>query len=239
MDKTLVFDISGDYAHYRKIFATTSQLSYIVPSKTSLYGYIGAILGLDKVGNEYLKSFVPGECHLAIQIMKPIVMQRINTNLRAVLGRMKASDNRKPTMIEYVYKPKYRIYFKHKKSDVYNALKQHLSSHTAVYTPSMGLANLISHFKYIGEFDCRNIGEITDYIDTVIPREAFVAFQNSFSDNNEIVELSQYALEMDTERNVTARTDLFLDRSARSIKAQVHYCTELELDSKTQRIIFF
>ena len=52
--KILVFDIWGEYAHFKKIYATTSALSYVVPPKTSIYGYIGAILGLEKEDNIYL-----------------------------------------------------------------------------------------------------------------------------------------------------------------------------------------
>ena len=145
--KVLAFDIWGEYAHYKKIYATTSAVSYCLPPKTSLYGYVGAILGLEK--NQYLNYFQNKECLVGIQLLNPIVMQRININLRAVLGRMKPNDNRKPTMMEFVYQPKYRIYFYHKNSETYNRLKDSLVEKCAVYTPSMGLASLISNFEFI------------------------------------------------------------------------------------------
>lgn len=116
--KVLAFDIWGEYAHYKKIYATTSAVSYCLPTKTSLYGYISTILGFEKNNNQYLKYFQDKECLIGIQIMKPIVMQRININLRATFGRMKPTDNRKPTMMEFVYQPMYRIYFFHRQNNI-------------------------------------------------------------------------------------------------------------------------
>ena len=46
--KVLVFDISGKYAHYKKIYATTSAISYVIPTKTSLFGYLWAIGATEK-----------------------------------------------------------------------------------------------------------------------------------------------------------------------------------------------
>ena len=81
--KILVFDIWGEYAHFKKIYATTSALSYVVPPKTSIYGYIGAILGLEKEDNIYLKSFSDKKCLIGISVRSPIVMQRLGINLKS------------------------------------------------------------------------------------------------------------------------------------------------------------
>ena len=53
--KILVFDIWGDYAHFKKIYATTSALTYVIPTKPSIYGYIGSIVGREKFDNDYLR----------------------------------------------------------------------------------------------------------------------------------------------------------------------------------------
>lgn len=70
MKKLLCFDIWADYAHFKKYYTTTSPLTFSIPPKTSIYGIIGAILGMGK--NEYLYYFQPGMCQIGIQIMKPI-----------------------------------------------------------------------------------------------------------------------------------------------------------------------
>jgi CRISPR-associated protein Cas5h len=227
--KILAFDIWGDYAHYKKIYATTSAVSYCLPPKTSLYGYVGAILGLEK--HNYLSFFQDKECLIGIQLMKPIVMQRININLRAVLGRMKTTDNRKPTMIEFAYEPKYRIYFYHKQDDIQARLKDCLENKTATYTPSMGLASLISNFEFIGEFQATMVNDVSTSvsIDSVISKQYFERFDTEAFRirKTEIIEQSMFSIEMDLERNVTERDDILLERKAKPIQAFVNQYYQL------------
>lgn len=240
MQKLLVFDVWGDYAHFKKIYATTSAMSYIIPSKTAIYGFVGAIIGLEKENEAYLTHFAsPNECKIAIQILEPVVMQRINTNLRAVLGAMKPTENRKPTTIEYVYKPRYRIYFWHN-GDVYTQLKTHLQNHTAVYTPTLGLANLLCNFCLVDECVTQITQNSTADICSVIPKSKFIAFaSNVFEQGNKIAELSQYAIEMDTQRNVTQRDDILFDRIAQPIAANVtEYCS-LNIENKHCNVVLF
>jgi CRISPR-associated protein Cas5h len=239
MDKALVFDIWGSYAHYKKIYATTSAISYPIPFKTSIYGYVGALIGLEKENNEYLRHFEEGSCKIALQLINPIVMQRINTNLSAKPGPIK--NKRTPTMMEYVYKPKYRIFFWHKdEKNIYEPLKKCLKEHKTFYTPTLGLANLLSNFRFIQEAGLSKKRGI-DSINTVIPKEQFIEFDNESlsKKENEIIEISQYALEMDTNRNTTKRDDILLDRKAKSIKAKVHNYTEVALTDQTKNAIFF
>ncbi len=222
--KVLVFDIKGHYAHYKKIYATTSAISYVIPTKTSLYGYFWALACLEKLDdkNNYLRYFTNKQCLVGIGIQVPIIMQRININLRAVLGRMKLNDNRKPTTTEFVYKPEYRIYFWHKNTSFYERMKYNLQYQISEYTPTLGLANLISTFIFIGEFEAKlqNTDNLIE-VKTIIPKSKFIDFDsNALIDNeNEIIEQSMYPVEMDLERNVTERDDVILDRKAKPIKA--------------------
>ncbi len=107
--KVLVFDISGKYAHYKKIYATTSAISYVIPTKTSLFGYLWAIGATEKNRDKdfYLQYFQNKSCLVGIQILKPIATQRINTNL---LSNITRKWEHKPTMVEYVNNPGFRIF---------------------------------------------------------------------------------------------------------------------------------
>lgn len=243
MPKMLIFDIWGRYAHFKKIYATTSALSYIIPSKTALYGYISAILGLDKFDNAYLDSFPLGACRLGIQVINPIVMQRVNTNLHPHdKGLIKATQNRKPTTMEYVYSPKYRIFFTHTNEALFEELEVHLKRHTSVYTPTLGLANLLSDFQLIGTAEAKEqqlTQPTTIGIDSVIPREAFVRFDLLPEAGNEIIEYSQFAVEMNTDREVTHRTDILIDRNGKPIRAVVNYFHTYQQNGSERKIILF
>jgi CRISPR-associated protein Cas5h len=242
MPKMLIFDIWGRYAHYKKIYATTSALSYIIPSKTSIYGYVGAILGLEKRNSSYLSYFQPGSCRLSLQIQRQIVMQRINTNLHPHdEGLIKVNQNRKPTTVEYVYCPQYRIFFTHTDNDLLNDLERHLRDHTAVYTPTLGLAYLLSNFelKAVVEVKDRKPEGNSINIESVIPKFAFEKFDLEVDVGNEIMEYSQFSLEMNTSREVTARTDILVDRLGNPIRAHLNQFNSYQHEGKEHYIVLF
>lgn len=242
MDRIIAFDLWGAYAHYKKIFATTTALTYPIPVKTSLYGLVSAIVGFDKTHNAYLRHFQPGDCKVGIQVMQPLAFQRININLRAVFGAMKVNGNRKPTLMEFVYRPSYRIYFAHRDDALVSELKSRLIERQSFFTPSLGLANLLANFNWVGEAayeETRPTGYVP--IDSVIPRRQLVRLdpEGAFQGGNRIIEISQYALEMDEQRNVLERDDIILDQHGTPISAEVHSCCQVSFNKKPSNVILF
>jgi CRISPR-associated protein Cas5h len=236
--KVLVFDIAGAYSHYKKAYATTSMVTYIIPPKTSLYGYVGAILGLEKLDNEYLVAFSGKQCLMGLRIMRPIELRRMGINLRMELGRRKSGAPPKPTLVELVEKPKYRIYFHHKNESFYNSFKNALENQHAIYTPSMGLANLISTFEYIGEFETeKTVSDAPIWVDSVIPKKQFIGFDNSKLSDIQlfITEQSLFPLEIDGQRNIIERDDILLERKGKSMPVQVKYYYPID----QQNVILF
>ena len=235
--KILVFDIWGEYAHFKKIYATTSALSYAIPPKTTVYGILGAMIGLEKEGNAYLKAFSDKSCKVGIQYVarrkngenKPLTFQRMGINMKAELGRKKEGAPPKPTMMEFVHRPHYRLYVSHTDATIFDKLKTAVETHTTVYTPSLGLAGLVANFEFKGVFNTEGVSSIDSVaIHSVIPRREFVAFDDAmFVPDSEfaIIEQSLYAIEMDIERNVTERDDILLERKGEPIFAKVktHY----------------
>lgn len=242
MDRIIAFDLWGRQAHYKKIYATTTALTYPIPVKTAIYGTVGAIIGLGKNGNRYLRHFQTGSCKIGIQVMRPLAFQRININLRAVFGPMKATDNRKPTLMEFVHKPHYRIYFTHQDHQLLEDLKQCLESKQCVYTPSLGLANLLAGFAFIGQWEMKTvIPDSVQPIHSVIPRRSLIALDknHTFDGGNRIMEISQYALEMDEGRNVLDRDDIILDQNGRVIFAEVREMVSLDSPQNPTHVVLF
>ena len=215
----------------------------IYPSKTALYGWIGAVIGLEKFDNLYLKSFPEGDCKIGLQICRPIVKQRININLHPHdKGLITAKQNRKPTTLEFVYQPSYRIFFTHQNEDIFNRLKTHLQNHTAVYTPTLGLANLFCNFKFLSEKDAtliKNVERQALNINSVIPRTQFLDFDFDYNQGNDIMEYSQFAVEMNINREVINRDDVFFDRNGKKIKAIVKTYYSFQLNNETQYVTLF
>ena len=217
MKKILVFDLWGDYGHFKKIYATTSALTYPVPFKTAIYGLTSAIIGLSKEGNSYLEKFPPGTCKIGIELLSTPRTQRMHTNFSLEPGMIKS--NRKPTLLELLKAPRYRIFWTHQKDLVYEQFKFHLKSHTSVYTPSLGLANLLANFEFVGEYDLEECTEGSHQVTGVIPMNSVKALdaKQAIANENELVEVAMYAMEMDTNRNVTQRDDILFDRRQKQV----------------------
>ena len=167
----IVFDIWGDYGHFKKFHTTASPLTFSFPPPTAVIGMISAILGLDK--ENYWDYFTLNNTKVAIKIINPVKKIRIGVNVidtksaGPMLNRIK---RRSQIKYEYLKDAHYRIYFNHSDQKLMEQLKKMLVEHKTVYTLSLGIAQMLADFKYIGEFEAEKLNS-TDYVklDTVFP----------------------------------------------------------------------
>ena len=88
--RLLVFEISGEYGHFRKFNTTSSPLTYAIPTRTALIGILGAILGIEREKSSgvfpegkkpLIEQFARTESRFAVQILNPIKKVNIGFNL--------------------------------------------------------------------------------------------------------------------------------------------------------------
>lgn len=174
IDKVLVFDIWGDYGHFRKIETTTSPLTYSIPPKTSLNGLLAAILGFER--DSYYEIFSNDNVKYAIKILEPIKKINININLINTSNGFFLWDNKShphsPTPFEFIKDPNYRIYVWLKDLEIYRKLRLHLEEHKSVFTPYMGISECILNFRFQGEVDVYKV-DSNEYVHTVIRNKDF------------------------------------------------------------------
>jgi len=153
----LVFDIWGDYAHYRKIETTTSPLTYSLPTGTALAGMVSAIIGQER--DSYYEMFSPENARFAIRILSKVKKARINLTLidtsKGFWLRDIGENPRTLIPFEFIKDPRYRIYVWTKDEYLKQRLRTFLEQHKSYYTPFLGLAYLIAEFSYVGEFDLK------------------------------------------------------------------------------------
>ena len=136
--KCLVFDIHGEYGHFRKFYTTSSPLTFSIPPRTSISGLIGALIGLDK--EDYINYFTKDKAKIAIQILSPVNKSRLAINLintKTAKMYSKIKDRTQVTM-ELLKNPSFRIYFSHEDENLYNKVKEFLEGGKNYYTLSMG-----------------------------------------------------------------------------------------------------
>lgn len=142
-----IFDVASDMAHFRRQYAITTALTYLIPPRTALCGLVGAVLGLPK--NESLAHFQDRDAVFGLRIIAPLRTGHVSVNLidtkQNPSFRPKAVNPRTTMRYEVVRHPRYRVMFSHPQlaRDLVKALKNQESS----YTPCLGLAWMIAWFE--------------------------------------------------------------------------------------------
>lgn len=67
--KILNFHIRGKMAHFRRYYSNSSALSYSIPPRTTIIGFIAGLLGYER--DSYYDEFAPAQCSVAVGIQSP------------------------------------------------------------------------------------------------------------------------------------------------------------------------
>jgi CRISPR-associated protein Cas5h len=248
MVKMLVFDVWGDYAHFKRFYTTTSPLSFPIPPRTALCGLIGAIIGLEKEDNDYLKYFSTEFAHIALRLLNPIKKTVIAENLintkNARGPGMNLIINRTQIRFEFLKNQKYRIYFYYtdEEDGLYKKLKYNLTNHKTKYTPCLGLSENIANYKFVGEFKVKMLSSSGVYI----PISTVIPLQKTSSDNGISFEREgeyfsiRVPVELNTKRVVTKYSDIIFDRNGRPIRVKLTdpYTIINYPDGRSENIVF-
>ncbi len=253
--RILVFDVWGDYAHFRRGYTTTSPLTFSIPPRTALCGLVGAILGLEKEDNEYLKYFTLDKAKIGLKLLNPVKKTQIAENLIHTKDAkgigMNMIKTRTQIRFEFLKDPRYRIYFWHSDNEIYEHLKNNLIEHKSVYTPCFGLSENIANFKFVGEINVE-IKEPNEkvLIHSVLPAEKVTDKQgiNFYSakgePNGEYFSL-RLPTEMNQNRVITKYSDVIFERNGNErnenpIDANMKepYCEVTYKDGTRENIVF-
>jgi len=243
INKVLIFDAWGDYAHFRRFYTTTSPLTFPIPPRTALCGLIGAIIGKEKENNEYLRHFSLNEASIGLRLLKPVKKVMIAENLIDTEKSPKSFYNIKRTRIrfEFLKDQKYRIYFHHTDEDIYQQLKENLMNHKSVYTPCLGLSENIANFKFVGEFKVKS--ETTrEYvqINSVLPTEKIVEKQGIKLNFGVEYFSIKVPIELNLDRIVTKYSNIFFERTGKPVEAKLisHYWNIDYTSGTNENIVF-
>ncbi|MCX7641909.1 MAG: type I-B CRISPR-associated protein Cas5b [Elusimicrobiales bacterium] len=171
--KFLVFEVWGDYAHFKRFYTTSSPLTFSIPPRTVVIGLVSAIVGIDK--NEYLKVMTTDKANISLKLLNPVKKMMLSTNLintKDNYWSLVKSKNHEPhtqVKVELLKNPRYKIYFSHADNEIYYKFKKSLEEHKSFYTPYLGISQLIADFKFVGEYEgeemaMNNLEEISSVI---------------------------------------------------------------------------
>lgn len=238
--KVLVFDLYGDFAHFRKYYTTTSPLTFSFPPPPTLAGILGAIYGAQK--NEYLNIFGYKNCKIALRILNPIKKVRmginfINTKDNKYFLLIKKKNHEPHTQIftEFVKFPRYRIYVSHSDKKVFDKLVTMIQSHQSFYTVSLGLSELLAGFNFVGVYEAKEKQKEKVEISSVI------SISNLIEKGIEIQPERKYfkekiPIKMTQERIVEIYEDVIYEPEGKTIRAYLKTFYQFE---NGENITFF
>ncbi|MBD3170834.1 type I-B CRISPR-associated protein Cas5 [Candidatus Bathyarchaeota archaeon] len=227
MKQVLAFDLWGPYGHFKKIYTTTSPLTYSIPPRTAITGLISAIIGLDKT--EYLQYFSKKDADIAVQILNPVKKVTLSQNLidtKTAGKMMNKIEQRTQIRFELLKDPKYRIYFRHRDPDLLKKLTQYVMEHRSVYTPCLGLSEHIANFSMNGLYELveSKTGDMIR-VNTVVPEKKIIDME--FEEEFEYVQ-ENLPNEMNPNRVVTEYASIILEQNTKAIKASVENAVTLD-----------
>lgn len=185
MDKVLVFDLIGEYAHFRKYYTTTSPLTFLFPPRTAVLGLVGAILGYEK--DTWVESLAPEVCDIAVQIIssdrKGSRKGILKENWRKGTPRFSKRgfslgeiQDISQIPLEVLRDAMFRVYFSHRDQETFRLLKEFIKEHKSVYTPCLGLSEFLCDIQGYGKLEYNAqpySGVLPVEISTVIPQSLF------------------------------------------------------------------
>lgn len=222
--KTLVFDVFGDFGHFRKFYTTSSPLSFSFPSPPTVKGMLAAIAGVDK--RDYLEVFASGVCKIAVRILTPVKKIRMGINHINTKGNywvpVKKGTHEARTQIrtEFLKDPAYRFYVAHADSTLFARLAGHVREHKTVFTLSLGLSELLADFRFVDVLSFTRGEPGEREIATVIPAAALDAAGIVFEGGKSYFK-EKIPVEMNPDRVVERYEDVLFEAQGKPVRARV------------------
>jgi len=163
--KGIVFDVRSDLAFFRRPDTTNTQLTYPFIPPTAIKGLVGAILGIE--------DFVTCD-RVGVSLLAPV---RVVAQQLSMLGKDSSSSTfNRPTAIELVVSPAYRIYYAG--TEHTEQLADFLKNDKSVYPTYLGSAFALTKPRFVAEMErvdpFTSDGEIVT--STVVPTRFIESF---------------------------------------------------------------
>ncbi|MDI3311372.1 MAG: type I-B CRISPR-associated protein Cas5b [Thermoanaerobacterium sp.] len=236
--KLLIFDVYGDFGHFKKYYTTSSPLTFSFPPPPTVKGLIGAIGGIGK--EDYLKVLSSDKCKLAVRILNPVKKMRIGLNLINTKDnfwiplKKKNHEARTQVKMEILRDPMYRIYFYHSDEYLFNDIVKKVQNHQNVYTVSLGLSEMIADYKFVGVKDAIETKNVETLVSSVLPYKYILEDRIVFEDGKKYFK-EKIPADMDEERIVLDYADVVYEANGKSIRSYVSNSWVID----DEHIVFF
>lgn len=229
----LIFDVSGEYGHFRKFNTTTSPLTYSIPTPSAIFGLLGAVLGIEREdshnkireGTEHLREvFSSKNASVAVRPLSEIKKENIGFNLLDTGSYQSFFNVTNRTQIEYelLKDPKFRIYlsWNHR---LKSELTERLKNKSFHFNPYLGISQMTANMEFVGEKELIEISE-KDYIEfnTVINLSE-IESEKALIDvdfiKERVFQVETFPLDMQIDRTIKRYGEILVEMNGDSVRA--------------------
>ncbi len=220
-DEIIVFDVYGEWAHFKRPYTTTSPLTFDLPSPPTVIGLLGAILGIDR--KDYLRE-LGRRCRVSVALKQS--PQKLKTGLKFLDTTKSTASFRalqkqphSPIGTELLCNPELRLFCALGDKTQDQALQTRLREHRPYYIPSLGLAWCLVDFEWIGSFQAKHV-QPTDEIAVLgwLPQSAIAEPKLEADKRYHMMTLP---ITMEPDRRVTRYDDIIYEHSGQSIRCRL------------------
>ncbi len=177
----LSFTVSGPFAHFRRIDATTEKLTYRVIPRTTVAGLLAAILGEPR--DSYYQTFsreasamaISPACSLQTQSIPMLTLPTTSGDIKSaegvsgktVIDPKTIATERKRRTFEYVVDAAYRIDLILDDTETFERLTDYLETGRSVYTPSLGKTECLASVDNVERLTVEEGGDASAIASTV------------------------------------------------------------------------
>lgn len=175
--KVIKFNLSGNYALFKKPFANNQPQSFVIPPKTAILGLIGAIMGWSK--EDYIKNLPFDQFGYAVRLLtQKIKKETVGINLmQGKNGKFTCNENpishpsldrgqRSPTRYEFIKDIEWEIFLLIDEQLIREKLFERLQKKIFVYNPNLGMQQLFARIEDENSFDIELAKEINNNLYT-------------------------------------------------------------------------
>ena len=183
-DTCIGFDVTADFAHFRKVGNNSAKPSYRVPPRTTVTGLLAGIMGMPR--DSYYDLFSPSSSAVAVVPKKlphtyTMAITTVNTKADDAIQYLpedkhytKSAEmltpesyvtyDRQRDTYEMLVDPVYRIYVALDDEDIHDELRERLETSRFHYSPALGPSECIADIRNVDTYTVESA--TTDAVDS-------------------------------------------------------------------------
>lgn len=157
-----IFNISGNWGHFKKVDTNNNPLTHDFITKTALIGLIGAVTGIERKEMKDLFPQLSEDFLYSVALKNHVKKESRGFTLRSV----KVNVEKSPWQFEFLKSPNFDVILAlndTRSKLIFEKFRNYIENDLAHYNPTLGLANCPANIFFItkGTLSKRQTGDFT------------------------------------------------------------------------------